>query len=113
MKSQYSLRLYEILKSYEYQHKRTFDIDELKKMLSAENYNRFPDFKRYVLERAIREINDLSDLNITYEVIKKERRFAKIEFVMKIKKDVKERLATWAKIDEVINPAKKALRFSK
>jgi len=103
MKSQYSLRLYELLKSYEYQHKKNFDINELRKLLSAENYNRFPDFKRYVLDTAIRETNSISDLNITYEIIKEGRRYAKIEFTIKIKKDLNEKLITWAKIDEVIS----------
>jgi len=49
MKSQYSIRLYELLKSYEFQHEKLFEIEELKIRLSAETYNRFPDFKRRVL----------------------------------------------------------------
>ena len=46
MRSQYSIRLYEILKSYAYQKNKIFDIEDLKRTLSAENYIRFPDFKR-------------------------------------------------------------------
>lgn len=110
MKSQYSLRLYELLKSYEFQSKKIFDINELKRLLSAENYVRYPDFKRYVLDIAMREINDLSDLSITYEAIKSGKRYAKIEFTMRLKKDVDERLETWAKIDEVISPKQEPLR---
>lgn len=106
MKSQYSIRLYELLKSYEYQHKKIFDIDELKTRLSAENYIRFPDFKRKVLDIAMREIGSLSDLNITYDIIKEGRRFAKIEFKMKIKKEIDERITTWKKINEVIGTKK-------
>jgi plasmid replication initiation protein len=102
MKSQYSIRLYELLKSYEYQHVKVFDIDELKMRLSAENYTRFPDFKRYILETAMREINNLSDLDITYAIIKESRRYAKIEFAMRIKNEIDEKLITWAKIDKVI-----------
>ena len=104
MKSQYSIRLYELLKSYEYQHRKVFDIDELKRLLSAENYARFPDFKRKVLNIALREIGELSDLDITYGIIKEGRRFAKLEFTMKIKKDLDERMKTWVKIDKIINP---------
>ena len=107
MKSQYSIRLYELLKSYEFQHKKLFDIAELKTRLSAEKYARFPDFKRYILDRAMREINDLSDLSVTYVIIKKGRQYAQIEFSMKIKKDMKERIKTWVKIDNAINPDKK------
>lgn len=110
MKSQYSIRLYEILRSQEYKRKAViFDIDELKRLLSAENYKRFPDFKRYVLDIALREINNLSDLNVTYEIIKEGRRYAKLEFSIKLKKDMKERLETWARIDEVINPSQTTL----
>ena len=105
MKSQYSIRLYELLKSYEYQRKKIiFEIDELKRILSAENYERFPDFKRKVLDIALREMNDLSDLIVTYEIIKEGRRYAKLEFSIRLKKDITERLQTWARIDEVINP---------
>lgn len=110
MRSQYSIRLYEILKSYEFQHRKLFDIDELKRLLSAENYTRYPDFKRYVLDIAMREINDLSDLSITYEAIKDGKRYAKIQFSMRLKKDMDERLETWAKIDEVISPKQEPLR---
>ena len=109
MRSQYSIRLYELLKSYEYQHRKIFDIEDLKRILSAENYNRFPDFKRKVLDISLREINDLSDLNATYEIIKEGRRYAKLEFSMRLKKDMSERLQTWARIDEVINPAQISL----
>ena len=106
MKSQYSLRLYEILKSYEYQQKKIFDIIELKKLLSAENYTRFPDFKRYIIDTAMREINKLSDLTVTYEIIKESRKFVKIEFIIKIKKDLNEKMTTWVKINEAISRKK-------
>ena len=109
MRSQYSIRLYELLKSYEYQHKKIFDIDELKRLLSAENYSRFPDFKRKVLDIAFRELNDLSDMTVTYRIIKEGRRFAKIEFSMRIKKELDERLKTWARIDKVICPSQQSL----
>ena len=104
MKSQYSLRLYELLKSYEYQRTKIFDIENLKILLSAENYKRFPDFKRKVLDISMREINNLSDLTVTYDIIKESRRYAKIEFTMQVKKEIIERAKTWAKIDKVISP---------
>ena len=109
MRSQYSIRLYEILKSYEYRQSWIFDIEELKRLLSAETYDRFPDFKRKVLDISMREINDLSDLTVSYNIIKVGRKFGKIEFTMKIKKDLEERLRTWARIDEVLNPAQLSL----
>ena len=113
MKSQYSIRLYELLKSYEFQHEKLFEIEELKIRLSAETYNRFPDFKRRVLAPAIQEINNLSDLTVIYDLIKEGRKYIEIKFVIKIKKDIQERVKTWAKIDEIINPEKKSVRFRK
>ena len=107
MRSQYSIRIYELLKSYEHQHKKIFDIDELKKLLFAENYKLFGDFRRKVLDIAMREINELSDISVTYGIIKESHRFAKIEFEIKPKKDLEEKTTTWVKIDEVINRKKR------
>jgi len=109
MRSQYSIRLYELLKSYEYQRTRIFDIEDLKKSIFAENYTRFPDFKRVVLDTAMREINDLSDISVTYEIIKEGRRFAKLEFNISLKEDVQERLQTLARIDEALNPSQMSI----
>lgn len=109
MRSQYSIRLYEILKSYEYKRSKTFDLDELKRILSAENYTRYPDFKRKVLDIAMREINDLSDITVLFEIVKEGRRYAKLEFLVQPKKNIDERMKTWARIDEVINPAQLSL----
>lgn len=106
MKSQYSIRFYELLKSYEYRHSHAFDINELKKILFAETYDRFPDFKRKVLDISMREINEFSDINVTYEIEKEGRRYAKIVFLIKLKKDLNKRLETWEKIEKVINPNK-------
>jgi plasmid replication initiation protein len=100
MKSQYSVRLYELLKSYEWRHSQTFQIEELKRILSAENYTRFPDFKRYVLDISMREINDLSDLTVTYEIVKEGRRYAKLDFSIKLKRLGRANV-TVAKIEEL------------
>ena len=62
MKSQYSIRLYEILKSYEYKKSIIYEVDDLKQILLAENYTLFGDFKRRVIDVAINEINSLSDI---------------------------------------------------
>ena len=110
MKSQYSIRLYELLKSYENLGKKLFYIEELKTRLSAENYARYPDFKRKVLDISIREINAVSDLNITYTLAKQGRKFVDIEFIIKAKIDLEERLEMIAQIDAVISPDKVTLR---
>jgi plasmid replication initiation protein len=109
MKSQYSIRLYEILKSYSNQNKKKFDIEELKKMLFAENYTRFPDFKRKVIDISMREINEFSDMNVTYETVKDGRRYATIIFYTSPKKGLDERLKTWERIDKALDSTQTSL----
>lgn len=83
MKSQYSPRLYELLKSYQKNNKEWFfEIEDLKYSLNCQNYNRFPDFRRYVLEPAVEEINKYTDINIAYDTEKQGRRVARVIFYM-------------------------------
>jgi len=102
MKSQYSIRLYEILRSYEYKHIIEFNIDELKELLSATCYSRYPDFRRNVLEIAMKEIDALSDINVSYEAIKQGRKYVRIQFSVYIKQDLDERFGTWKRIQGII-----------
>ena len=81
LKSTYSIRIYELLKQYQTIKKRTFTVDELKKILGIENeYLRFYDFERYVLKVAKKEITKTTDLFVTYRKIKVGRKIGKIEF---------------------------------
>lgn len=84
MKSRYSVLLYELLRSYANIETYTFDVEELKMFLGAEKYERWADFQRKVLDIAMREINDLSDLEVDYQIIKESRRFAKLRFRIRI-----------------------------
>jgi len=105
MKSQYSIRLYELLRSYEYQKGLLIDIDEMREMLAVTAYPRYQDFRRNVIEMAIGEINSLSDIVVTYKAIKTNGgKIDKIEFTIRLKKDMDERLQTWNRIDKVLNP---------
>lgn len=87
MKSQYSVRLYELLKSYQNLKTWTFSLNELKRLLDAESYDRWFNFRKRILEPAIEEIEQYSDLNITYELIKKGRAYDQIKFFIEQKKD--------------------------
>ena len=83
MKSQYSIRLYELLKSYQKNNREWwFKIDELKRLLDCQNYIRFADFRLRVLEIAVKEINDFSDINIHYKTQKDGKRIDVITFHM-------------------------------
>ena len=88
MKSQYSIRLFEILKSYAWQKNKVFGIEELKKMLMVDDvksYDNFKDFRRKVLEIARDEINEFTEINVSYEPILKGRKVVKIKFSMEYK----------------------------
>lgn len=66
MRSAYSIKIYELLKSYSNLGEHFFPLDDLKSKLCAEHYKRFPDFRRKVLETATKEINQYSDLIISW-----------------------------------------------
>lgn len=81
--SKYSMRIYEILKSYQYKKKVIFTIDEIKYKLAIENkFDKFSNFKTRVLDIAVREINNYSDIIIDYNVLKKGNKSFAIEFII-------------------------------
>ena len=104
MKSKYSLRFYELLKSYENIGKWEFDFEELKKILFAEKYRLFYDFRRRVLDQAMRDINNYGDIFVNYEAFKKGGTDYGIIFKIKLKRDLDDRLETMKKIEKKLNP---------
>lgn len=113
MKSQYSIRLYEVLKSYhdlkigqtDHRNKKEkfsnpqivwweVNIDELKRKLmvnTIQTYNNYKNFRLRVLEPAQKEINAFTEINIFFKPIYQGRKVIKIEFGI-ISKDLIERL---------------------
>lgn len=92
MRSQYSIRMYELLKSYQKNNQEWwFKLDKLKRILDCENYKRFADFRRYVIEPAVREINKFSDLNINYKTEKDGKHVDEITFFL-TEKNIDEKL---------------------
>lgn len=76
MKSSYSIRLYEILKSYEFleQKNKSFTIDELKYLLDIadkKTYESYRDLRRRIIEPAITEINNLTDIKVQFAITQK------------------------------------------
>ncbi len=91
MRSAFAIRIYELMKSYSFQAVKIFDINELKHILMVDNiksYSRYPDFRRKVLEQAQKEINELSDIDMSFEPITKGRKVVKIKFSIKEKDEV-------------------------
>ena len=82
MKSAYSIRLYELLKSYAGLHRKDFELEDLQRKI-ASAYKRFPDFRRKVLEIAVKEINLYTDIEVSWQPINKGRKVVKVHFDIK------------------------------
>jgi len=82
MRGQYSIKLYELLKSYQYKHRCEFELDDFKRRLGAEKYERHADFMRFVLTPALTEIENLSDIRVSYDLYKTGRKFSRIVFMI-------------------------------
>ena len=92
--SKYAIRLFEIFKSYEYQHYKVFDIDDIKHLLYADNYKNYKDFRIRVIEPAIREIKEFTELDVAYEPIFKGKKVVQIAFKINLK-DFRERMTAY------------------
>ena len=86
MKSKYSIRLYELIKSIHYnelkEYVRTYKVEELKILLDGTSYNTFKDFHQRVLKPAVEEINKFTDKIVNYEQIKNGRKTIAIQFTI-------------------------------
>ena len=80
MKSSYSFRIYEILKSYAFTKMHTFDVDDLKSKLGCTNYTNFKDFRKKVIEVAVKEINQYTDIEVSWQPITKGKKVIKLKF---------------------------------
>ena len=87
MSSQYGPRLYELLKSYSNNPSWFFPTPELKKLLGAESYKNFNDFKRFVLDPAVADINAYTDLSVFCQPKKEGVRYASVNFRISKRKE--------------------------
>lgn len=95
--SKYSIRLYEFLQSIHYSrlgtYERTFELDEIRSILDAENYTTFADFSRRVLVPATTEVSKYSDKEVGFERVYTGRKVTGITFKVKTK-DVTDQMQT-------------------
>lgn len=91
MKSVYSVRLYELLTQWRKAKKVSFALDVFRGQLGIEEneYKAMSDFKKRVLDLAVREINEKSDLNVSYTQIKKGVSIVGFEFKVLTKNNPK------------------------
>jgi len=80
--SVYAMRFYELMSNQK--SPITYNIDNLKEMFQIQNkYERVNDFKKYVLDIAIRELDKCSPYTFTYKMNKTGRSFTSVTFYPK------------------------------
>jgi plasmid replication initiation protein len=90
LSSKYAMRLYEILIAWRTTgNTPIFDINDFRSKLGVGlgEYRAMSDFKKYVLEIAIQQINEFTDITATYEQYKKGRSISGFSFTFKQKKE--------------------------
>lgn len=108
LKSKYSIRLYELFISYKYfkgygEYEKQFEIEEIKKLLCAESYTLYANFKVRVLDKAVEEINKYTNLNVKYKTIKggKAHKVTAIIFILELKQPMERITAYYETIDKI------------
>ena len=88
-KSKYTIRLYELIKSIHYRdlepYSHTYTVNNLRRLLDAESYKDYKNFKARVLDIAVKEINLYSDKIVEYKPIKEGKAVTQIELIIKSK----------------------------
>ena len=88
LKSAYSVRLYELLVQWKTARKTpVFDIEVFREQLGVNptDYERVYDFKKNVLDVAVKEINEKTDIQTSYDQVKRGRKIIGFKFVIKEK----------------------------
>ncbi len=119
LKSKYSIRLYELLKSYAHKGTISYKVDELKYLLNAESYKSFFDFQKRVLNRSVEEINSNTDLDIDFSLLGKDgikigtsperKRLTGVSFRIQ-KKDINKTYLVYRKTIDEINKRNKQIK---
>lgn len=82
------IKLYKLLYQYKNIGKRKFTIENLKIQFGViDKYKQYSDFKKYIIDSSITQINNKTDLEVKYNEIKFSRKVSDIEFVFNIKKN--------------------------
>jgi plasmid replication initiation protein len=86
MRSFYSVRIYELLMQYKKVGKRVFKLDDFRALIDPANkYHRWPDLRRYVIDRALKEINAETNLNVAWRQTNPGTKVTNIEFSIRQK----------------------------
>lgn len=81
----YSIRLYELIKSYMFEPEliteKVFELEALKLALNAENHKTYYNFNVRALAPAVKEISEKSNIDLSYEPIKTGKTITHIKFI--------------------------------
>jgi len=84
LKSGYSIRIYEILKRWQFINDVEIPLDELRKMVGAtDKYLEYHNFKKRVLAPAQKEITEKTDLSFEYKEVKSGRKVVASRFFIR------------------------------
>ncbi|KGP71048.1 replication initiation protein [Pontibacillus yanchengensis] len=88
LNSAYSIRLYELMKKWQYITKVDYDVGSLKEKLGINKtkYKQYGHFKSRVLSPAIKELNNKTDISVEFKEIRKGRKVEKISFSILVQK---------------------------
>lgn len=89
LNSGYAIRLYELLIQWRSVGKTpVFDLQQFRQQLGVEEikYSRMSDFKKYVLDFAVQQINEHTDITVKYDQHKQGRIITGFTFNFKVKK---------------------------
>ena len=97
LNSGYAIRLYELLIQWRSVGKTpVFDLQRFRQQLGVEEikYSRMSDFKKYVLDFAVQQINEHTDITVKYDQHKQGRIITGFTFNFKVKAKVKKAIET-------------------
>lgn len=86
LKSTYSIRLYELMKKWQHLGRWECSVEDLRGILGAKHvksYSIYGNFKNRVLSPALIELNAKTDVQISFNEIKKGRSVERIEFIIR------------------------------
>lgn len=87
LRSQFSIRIYELLKQYEKLGNRLFEVSELRTILGIgeDQYRQYTDFKKRVILVAQAELVEKTDISFEFEELKMGHSVGQIRFFIKTK----------------------------
>ena len=118
-KSLYSMRIYQLLCQFDYKGEVIYTLEKLKFLLNIDlhEYQRYNDFKKDVLEKALKEINRSSTLKFIYKELKTGKKITSIHFIVKkhtkpkiesVKTDIKN-TSEYQELEKLFTPKKSKL----